>query len=79
MEPVTEGHTTVGTISTEKVMAIGILVLPTIMTAKIMKAKVMMAKGMAAKVMKAKGMAAKVMKGEIAIDEDSRPEGLCPP
>jgi hypothetical protein len=66
MEPVTEGHTTVGAISTEKAMVIGILGLPTIMTEKIMKAKVMMAKG----------MTAKVMKGEIAIDEDSRPEGL---
>ena len=69
MEPVTENHTTVGAISTEKAMVIGILALPTIMTEKIMKAKVMMAKG----------MTAKVMKGEIAIDEDSRPEGLCPP
>ena len=74
MEPVTEGHTTVGAISTEKAMAIGILGLPTIMTEKIMKAKVMMAKAMTAKAMTAKGM-----KGEIAIDEDSRPEGLCPP
>ena len=68
MEPVTEGHTTVGAISTEKAMAIGILGLPTIMTEK---TKVMMAKAITAKVMKAK-----VMKGEIAIDEDSRPEGL---
>jgi hypothetical protein len=66
MEPVTEGHTTVGAISTEKAMVIGILGLPTIMTEKIMKAKVMMAKA----------ITAKVMKGEIAIDEDSRPEGL---
>ena len=76
MEPVTEGHTTVGAISTEKAMVIGILGLPTIMTEKIMKAKVMMAKGMTAKAMTAKVMKAKVMKGEIAIDEDSRPEGL---